>query len=163
MTLYICSLKRDTNQVIEADTYELLRFPFGSRESYDAHTMHQMAQPDGYQITDWDEDPRSGLIWPAQAGWATITGMVYWSDGSASKHIDRVVRDPLGFTTEFAEDTTATEYRHPFDGSSPYHKTHEMFVEPGVPIGIQARHNGPGPNKVYLAEFKLAIETDVAS
>lgn len=161
MTLYICSLKRATNQSIPPNTYELLRFPFGSAEPTDKHGMHQMAQSDGYQITDWDEDSRSGLIWPAQSGWGTITGMVYWSDGSATKYIDRIIRDPLGFTEE-PRDTTATEYRHPFDGSSPYHKTHEMFVEPGVPIGIEVRHNASTAQTVYLAEFKLAIETDVA-
>lgn len=163
MTLYICSLKRATNQPIPPGSgYELLRFPFGGAESLDKHGMHQMAQPDGYQIGSWDLDERSGLIWPAVPGWATVTGMIYWSDGSASKHTDRLVRDPLGFTTEYAMDTTATEYRHAFESNSPYHKTHQLQVEPGVPLGIQVRHNASVSQTVYLAEFKLAIETDVA-
>lgn len=162
MSLYICSLKRDPDQSIPPNTYELLRFPFGSAESLDKHGMHQMAQPDGYQIGSWDYDERSGLIWPKVAGWATITGMIYWRGGSATKFVDRVIRDPLGFTTTHPMDTTATEYRHPFDGSSPYHKTHQMAVEPGVPLGLQVRHNGDSDQAVYLAEFKVAIDTDVA-
>src|SRR3546814_1665762 len=49
--LYICSLKREPDQSIPADgQYHILRFPFGSAESSDAHGMHQMAQPDGFDI-----------------------------------------------------------------------------------------------------------------
>src|SRR3546814_11220891 len=103
--------------------------------------MHERAQPDGFDITGWDSDDCSGLIWPKVYGWATITGMIYWSDGSASKHYDTISRDPLGFT-DSPDDTTATEHRTAITGVSPYHKTHEMFVQPGTPIAIKVTHNG---------------------
>jgi cell wall assembly regulator SMI1 len=167
MSLYICSLIRDGavdgNQSIPADgEYHTIRFPFGSRESYDVHEMHQVAQPDSYTITSWDTDERSGLIWPAVAGWATITGMIYWSSGSYSELCDRVIRDPLGLSSnsENHANTTATEHRPPTAGLNPFHKTHQLFVEPGVPVATQVKTNVA--SSIYHAQFKLAIETNVA-
>lgn len=164
MSLYVCSLirdgARDGNQSIPADgEYHTLLFPFGSRESYDEHNMHQMAQPDGYTIKSWSTDERSGLIWPAVGGWGTVTGMIYWTDGSYSELCDRISRDPLGFTSD-PNNTTATEHRPVTGGVNPFHKTHELFVHPGTPLAIQVKTNSPA--EIYHAQFKLAIESDVA-
>lgn len=156
MTVYVCSLKVDAPQVIPADGgYHIVRFPFGSAEPYDAYGMHQMAQPDGYQITDWTTDDRSGLIWPAVDGWGSLTAMVYWESGGYTELRDRFVRDPLGLSSGY--DSTATEHRPPSPGMQCWHKSHELFVEVGMPLGLLVAHNDTVPRNVTLAEFKLAI------
>ncbi len=95
----VCSLKRDTPQTVPANSpYTVIRFPFGSAESSDRFTMHQANQPDGYVITDWDNDPRSGLIWPGVAGWGTLYAMIQWEAGNYDELRDQFVRDPLGLT-----------------------------------------------------------------
>lgn len=166
MALYICSLIMDSNrdgyQTVPADgQYHTIHFPFGSRESYDEHGMHNAAQPDGYQVdaSQWKLDERSGLIWPAMDGWGTITGMIYWEGGSYTELCDRVNRDPIGVTSD-PNNTTATEHRPVTPGLNPFHKTHEIFVHPGTPLAIQVKTNSTA--RLYHAQFKLAIETDVA-
>ncbi|MFE6305044.1 hypothetical protein [Nocardiopsis sp. NPDC057823] len=161
MATYVCSLIRDTPQLIPADGgYHIIRFPFGSSESYDAHTMHQVAQPDGYTIGAWDSDDRSGLIWPRVAGWATLTANIHWEAGGYSELRDRFVRDPLDLTT--GADSTATDHRPPSPGMQCFTKHHEIFVHPGTPVAFLAGHNDSVARKVVHAQFKLAVESDVA-
>lgn len=161
MSLYVCSLINNAPQVIPADgDYHLLRFPFGDEESYDAHAMHQVAQPDGHRVDDWPTDDRSGLIWPKLDGWATVTAMIYWKDGAYTQLRDRLVRDPMGLFD--APDSTCTEDRALTVGAQAFHKTHELFVHPGVPLGVEVKVSGPRPETVYHAQFKLAVESDVA-
>ena len=156
MSARICSLICPESQTIPADgKYHLLRFPFGGGESYDAWGMHQMQQPDGYTITDWRTDPRSGLIWPAADGWGSLTGVIYWASGNYTEVRDRFVRDPLNLTTGY--NSTATEDEEPTPGGQYLHKSHEMFVHPNVPIGLLVKHNASGPVDVTHAQFKLAI------
>lgn len=158
MPVQVCSLKVDTSQLIPADgKYHIVRFPFGVAESYDEHCMHQMAQPDGYRISDWRRDDRSGLIWPAVDGWGSLTAMVYWEAGDYTETRDRFVRDPLGLST--GPDSTATEDHRPTPGGQYLHKSHEMFVHPNVPLALMVRHNAPRAVAVTLAELKLAIHT----
>lgn len=158
MPVLVCSLKAETPQLIPADGgYHIVRFPFGSAESSDEHEMHQMAQPDGYQVTDWAADDRSGLIWPAVAGWGSLTALIYWEAGGYTELRDRFVRDPLNLATGY--DSTATEHRPPSPGMQCWHKSHEMFVDPGTPLALLVSHNDAVARKVTLAEFKLAIHT----
>lgn len=157
MTVHVCSLILNEPQTIPADgDYHIVRFPFGSGESYDAHGMHQMSTP-GYQITDWRTDDRSGLIWPAVSGWGSLTAMVYWESGNYSEVRDRFVRDPLNLSTGY--DSTATEDHAPTPGGQYRHKCHELFVNPETPLGFLVRHNASTPRRITHAQFKLAIHT----
>lgn len=159
MALYVCSLMTVAPQSVPPGSgYTLLRFPFGFNESYDKWNMHQGAQPDGFTVPSW-EHPRAGLIWPRVAGWATLTGMIYWDSGSYTDLRDRFSRDPLALTQE--PDTTATEDRALTGGTQAFHKTHQMFVRPGLPVGLEVKHNARSAQTVAFAEFKMAIETTV--
>jgi hypothetical protein len=152
MTVRICSLKVDTPQTVPTDGgYHLVRFPY-TAESYDPWGMHQPTQPDGGAVTSWSRDDRSGLIWPAVAGWGVLTSLIYWEAGDYDELRDRFVRDPLG---EY--DSTATEHRPPSPGIQCWHKTHEMFVSPDVPLALLVAHDATSARKLTLAEFKLAI------
>lgn len=160
MSLYVCSLKADSRQLIPAgDSYHIIRFPYAaSEESYDPHGMHATSQPDN--VTSAYPDARSGLIWPAVDGWGWLTAMVFWESGSASEYRARFVRDPLNLTTGF--NSTATTDEAPTPGGQYRHYCHEMFVHPGTPIALMVRHSSSRALSVTLAELKLAIETDVA-
>ena len=93
----VCSLKRDTPQTVPANSpYTVIRFPFGSAESSDRFTMHQVNQPDGYVITNLDNDPRSGLIWPSVAGWGTLYAMIQWEAGGYDELRDHYRASLLG-------------------------------------------------------------------
>ncbi|HEY9370448.1 hypothetical protein [Streptomyces sp.] len=154
MTVRVCSLKTDTPQVIPADgKYHVVRFPFV--ESYDAHHMHDPAQPDGRQVKGWQRDDRAGLIWPAADGWGSLSAMIYWEDGGYTELRDRFVRDPLGLST--GADSTATEHRPRSPGQQFFHKSHELFVHPGTPIALLVAHNDSRARRITLAELKLAI------
>jgi hypothetical protein len=147
----VVSLKVDVAQSIPDDGgYHIVRFPTVG-ESYDPWGMHDPAQPDGSLVTNWKTDDRSGLIWPSVAGWGTLTALLYWEAGDYSELRDRFVRDPLG-----AYDSTATEHRPPSPGIQCFHKSHEMFVRPDVPVALLAAVNA-GSCRLTLAEFKLAI------
>lgn len=161
MSLYVCSLKVESPQAVPAgDSYYLVRFPYAAaQESYDGHGMHATVQPDG--VVSAFPDKRSGLIWPAVSGWGSLTGMVFWEAASASEYRARFVRDPLSLTTGL--DSTATVDDPPTPGGQYKHYCHEMFVSTGTPIGLMVRHSGSGPVDITLAEFKLAVETNVAS
>lgn len=155
---YVCSLIRTGPQEIPADrAYHVLRFPFGSAESYDAHGMHQVAQPDGYSVSAWDADDRSGLIWPAVSGWADLTANIHWEPGAYTELRDRFVRDPLGLAG--AADSTGTDHRPPSPGMQCFTKRHSIWVHPGTPLGLLVYHSAPTPVRVTHAQFKLAIHT----
>lgn len=161
MTLHICSLKVEDPQTVPvlSSDYYLIRFPYGSAESWDPENMHPAAQPTG--TTSSYPDPRSGLIWPSVSGWGWLTAMVFWDTGSASEYRARFVRDPLNLTTGF--DSTATVDDSPTPGGQYRHYQHEIFVHPNTPIALMVRHSASSPVKVTLAEFKLAIEDNVAN
>ena len=157
MGIQVCSLKNSQAQTIPpGDDYTVVRFPFDAAgESYDRYGMHQPDQPDDVQATY--ADPRSGLIWPSGDGWGSLTAMLHWEDGSYTETRDRFVRDPLGlFGTP---DSTATEDHAATSGGNYHHKSHEMFVHPGTPVGLLVRHNSARPLRLTFAEFKLAIHS----
>jgi hypothetical protein len=152
----VCSLKRDINQLIPpGSVYTIVRFPFGSTESYDAYGMHQTAQPDGYTITNWDTDDRSGLIWPSVSGWGHLYAMIQWEAGDYTELCDQYVRDPLGLNSP--ADTTATDHRPPSSGIQAFTKSHGIFVHPSTPLALRVAHNDTVARNVTLAEFKLVI------
>ena len=166
MTVYVCSLILDGQQSIPADgSYHIVRFsPDVSGESYDAHGMHQQTQPDGYQVTDWQTDDRSGLIWPAVDGWGVLTANVHWEAGNYTELRDRFVRDPLNLTGQYppvgnspAGNSTGTDHRPPSPGMQCFTKHHEFFVHPGMPLAFLVAHNASSPRKITHAQFKLAI------
>ncbi|MGF0163043.1 hypothetical protein ACQRET_03235 [Streptomyces koyangensis] len=154
----VCSLKRDTPQVIPSGGYHIVRFPFGVLESYDRWEMHQVQQPDGYTITSWDTDQRSGLIWPTTTGWGELHAMVQWESGDYVELRDQYVRDPLSLGSPTPVDTTATEHRPPSIGMQCWVKGgHGIFVRPDTPLALRVAHDAPNPTAVVLAEFKLVI------
>jgi len=151
----ICSLIVTEPQVIPPGGYRVVRFPFGTAESYDALGMHQVVQPDGYTIRDWRTDNRAGLIWPSADGWGSLTAMIQWEAGGYSELRDRFVRDPLGLST--GADSTATDHRPRSPGVQCFTKHHEIFVHPGTPLALMVSHNNSASTRLVLAEFKLAI------
>ncbi|MFF0139656.1 hypothetical protein ACFYRN_24785 [Streptomyces sp. NPDC005227] len=156
MTVQICSLIVSEPQSIPADgQYHVVRFPFGSGESSDDLDMHQMAQPDGYTITDWHHDDRSGLIWPSVEGWGSLNALMYWDDGSYSEIRSRFVRDPLNLATGF--DSTCTEDAPATPGGQYRAKHWEIFVHPGTPLALMVKHDAGRAVNLAFAEFKLAI------
>lgn len=156
MSVHVCSLiTAEPQSVPGGGGYHVVNFPFGGGESFDEHGMHQMVQPDGYQISDWRADERSGLIWPSVAGWGVLTGIVYWEDGQYGELRDRFERDPLNITT--GPDTTATDHRARTPGVQCFTKMHQMFVHPQTPIAFKVGHTSTRAERIYLAEFKLAI------
>lgn len=162
MPLHVCSLIRNADQTIPADgAYHVVRFPFGESESYDPWHMHPMEQPDGYAITGWEVDDRSGLIWPTVSGWATLTANIHWESGDYDELRDQFVRDPIGLTDD-PDDTTATDHRPPSPGMQCFTKPHEIFVHPGTPVALRVAHTDSVARKVVHAQFKMSIETDVA-
>ncbi|MDG9709487.1 hypothetical protein [Streptomyces sp. DH10] len=157
----VCSLKVDTPQLIApGTTYKIVRFPFGAAEPTDRFGMHQAAQPDGYVVSDWAADDRSGLIWPSKAGWGHLHAMIQWEaasgTGGYTELRDQYVRDPLGLTPN-PNDTTATEHRTPTPGGQFYVKNHGLFVDPGTPVALRVTHNDTNSRLLTLAEFKLVI------
>ncbi|MFM9594069.1 hypothetical protein ACKI16_24035 [Streptomyces scabiei] len=154
----VCSLKRDTPQLIPPGAYTILRFPFGVAESCDRWQMHQVVQPDGYTVTEWDADPRSGLIWPDRAGWGELHGMVQWESGDYVELRDQYIRDPLSLGSPTPADSTATEHRPPSIGMQCLVKgSHGIFVRPDTPLAVRVAHDASKPRAVVLAEFKLVI------
>ncbi|WP_031111521.1 hypothetical protein [Streptomyces sp. NRRL S-146] len=157
----VCSLKVDTPRLISPGTaYTIVRFPFGVAESTDRFEMHQAVQPDGYVVSDWATDDRSGLIWPSKAGWGHLHAMIQWEPASGAAGYtelrDQYVRDPLGLTPN-PNDTTATEHRTPTPGGQYFVKNHGVFVAPGTPVALRVTHNDAVPRLLTLAEFKLVI------
>ncbi|MFK0063328.1 hypothetical protein ACIQTN_29385 [Streptomyces werraensis] len=154
-------MKVDTPQLIApGTTYRVVRFPFGAAESTDRFEMHQVVQPDGYVVSDWATDDRSGLIWPSRPGWGTLYGLLQWEGASASGGYtelrDQFVRDPLGLTPT-PNDTTATEHRTPTPGGQFFAKHWGLFVNPATPLALRVTHNDASPRLLTLAEFKLVI------
>lgn len=154
--VHVVSLKVDAPQTIPNDgSYHVVRFPY-TDPPYDAWSMHQPVQPDGRAVTSWARDDRSGLIWPTVAGWGTLTSLIQWEAGDYLELRDRYVRDPLG-VTETGYDSTATEHRPPSPGIQCWHKTHQLFVRPDVPLALLVAHDASTAKRLILAELKLAI------
>lgn len=164
--LHICSLIRSTNQLIPAgSSYTLVRFPFGSAESYDEFEMHQLVQPDGYVINGagWDSDDRSALIWPSRHGWGTLSALIQWeaptgTSGAVAEYREGYVRDPLGLG-EDPNNTTGTAHAAASPGANFFRANWPIFVHPDVPLAVRVGHSGSGPLNLTLAEFKLSIAT----
>lgn len=164
MGSHVCSLIRTADQLIPGGSgYHLVRFPFGSEESYDAFEMHQLVQPDGYVISGsgWDSDDRSALIWPSKDGWGTFSAMIQWeaptgTSGAVGEYRDGFVRDPLGLGSK-PYDTTGTAHTAASPGANFFRASWPIFVHPGVPVALRVGHSGSGPLKLTLAEFKLDI------
>lgn len=161
MPLLVCSLymhQAETGgQLIDAaDGYELVRFPYGAAENADPCGMHQPEQPDG-TVAEFPDD-RSGLIWPAADGWATVEANLHWESGSYTQLRDRFVRDPLGLTAA-GYDSTGTDHRPPSPGMQCFTKSHVMYVRQGQPIALMAAQDDAEPRRLVHAQFKVAIHT----
>jgi hypothetical protein len=169
MSLAICSLKweaaRSGPQKIsyDSDGYHLVRFPYAAgEESYDPWKMHD---PDhGGDKASAFPDRRSGLIWPSHDGWGVLSALVFWDAAAEpTEYRARFVRDPLGSSTGY--DSTATTDGAATRGGQYRSYMWQMFVHPGTPLGLKVSARGAGDKKLgtplILAEFKLAIHTDV--
>lgn len=169
MGIAVCSLKWDeatapTQKIThDADGYHLVRFPYTSDgESYDPWRMHEPAN--GGSTASKYPDARSGLIWPSHTGWGVVSALVFWAPSStALEYRARFVRDPLKTSTGY--DATATSDSTPTRGGQYRSYMWQMFVQRGTPIGLKVAARGAGDAKIVvpltLAEFKLAIHTDV--
>ena len=164
MSVVVSSLKWDAARsgaqkiTYDKDGYHLVRFPYAAaEESYDPWKMHDPAGGPGYP------DAHSGLIRPSHEGWATLSALVFWAaDDRPTEYRARFVRDPLGESTGY--DSTATTDFPPTGGGQYRTYTWQMFVHPGTPVGlkISARASDrPVAVPLALAEFKMAIQTDV--
>ncbi|MFD9442175.1 hypothetical protein [Streptomyces sp. NPDC060001] len=169
MSIVVCSLKWDASVLktrkptYDSDGYHLVRFPYGSSgESYDPWKMHDPFH--GGSVASKFPDARSGLIWPSHEGWGVVSALVFWeADERAEEYRARFVRDPLNLSTGY--DSTATTDIAPTRGGQYRSYMWQMFVTPGVPLGFKVSARGSRDTKVAtpmtLAEFKLAIHTDV--
>ncbi|WP_419993262.1 hypothetical protein [Streptomyces boninensis] len=166
MPLAICSLKWDEETDITQkvqygdDGYHLVRFPYGAAESLDDWGMHNVGNGGGGHSAF--PDARSGLIWPSHDGWGVVSALVFWAkDDEPSEYRLRFVRDPLGD----APDSTATSDFTRTGGGQFRAHTWQLMVHPDVPLGLKITARGTGdkkiPTPIVLAEFKLAIHTDV--
>lgn len=158
----VCSLKVDVPQLIPpGTTYRIVRFPFGAAEPSDRFGMHQAVQPDGYVVTDYATDDRSGLIWPSKSGWGHLYALLQWEAASATGGYtelrDQYVRDPLSLGSPTPNDTTATDHRAPSIGQNFFTKSHGIFVNPDTPVAVRVTHNDTNPRLLNIAEFKLVI------
>ncbi|NUV75407.1 hypothetical protein [Streptomyces fungicidicus] len=163
MGVAVCSLKWEAARtgsqriVYDSDGYHLVRFPYEeSEESYDPWGMHDPGK--AYP------DPESGLIVPSHDGWGTVSALVFWApDSRPVEYRARFVRDPLGSSTGY--DSTATTDSAPTGGNQFRTYMWQMFVRKDTPLGLKvtARALGdvPVPAALTLAEFKLAVQTDV--
>ncbi|MPY61171.1 hypothetical protein [Streptomyces spongiae] len=172
MSVVVSSLKWDAAQsgaqkiTYDKDGYHLVRFPFdGKGESYDPWKMHDPAhggtKPSAYP------DQRSGLIWPSHDGWGVVSAMVFWeADPRAIEYRARFVRDPLNSTKD-GYDSTATNDSTITRGGQFRTYLWQMFVHKGTPLGLKVSARGLKDARIKtaitLAEFKLAIHTDVAT
>lgn len=159
MATMFCSLIRHADQIVPPGVYTIVRFPFGTQESWDVQNMHQVMQPDGYQITQWDVDPRSGLIWPRVRGHAQLYATMQWEAGNYTECRHQFIRDPLNLST--GPDTTGTEHRTPGPGMQCFTTSWMGLVNPGTPIAYRVAHNASTPRKLVHAQFKMAIDTDL--
>lgn len=158
MTVYVCSLITNAEQSIPAGGgYHVVRFPFGTAESYDEHGMHQVQQPDGGVVSDWSKEDRAGLIWPSAGGWGSLTANIHWEPGGYRELRDRFVRDPLGLST--GADSTGTDHRPPSPGMQCFTKHHEIFVHPETPLALLVGHTDSRARRIVHAQFKLAVHT----
>ncbi|MEU1382254.1 hypothetical protein [Streptomyces albidoflavus] len=163
MGVAVCSLKWEAARtgsqriVYDSDGYHLVRFPYEeSEESYDPWGMHDPGK--AYP------DPESGLIVPSHDGWGTVSALVFWApDSRPVEYRARFVRDPLGSSTGY--DSTATTDSAPTGGNQFRTYMWQMFVRKDTPLGLKvtARASGDVPvlAALTLAEFKLAVQTDV--
>lgn len=155
MTAPIVSLKTNTVQAISPDRWTVVRFPY-TQESHDPLGMHDRPDPLGYDVRDWQRDDRSGLIWPARDGWATLHALVQWEPGDYRELRDQFIRDPLNLAD--GADTTATDHRPPSPGMQCFTKTWSMFVRAGTPLALRVAQDDTRPRTLTLAEFKLSIQ-----
>ncbi|MER5945934.1 hypothetical protein ABT127_07715 [Streptomyces sp. NPDC001904] len=167
MALAISSLKfeaaRSGTQKItyDSDGYHLVRFPYAAaEESYDPWNMHAPSAGGGSSTYP---DARSGLIWPSHDGWGTLSALVFWAaNDRATEYRARFVRDPLNLSTGY--DSTATTDIAATGGGQYRSYTWQMFVHPGTPVGLKVAARRGDTHlavRLALAEFKLAIETEV--
>ncbi|MFJ3228552.1 hypothetical protein ACIPJS_35070 [Streptomyces sp. NPDC086783] len=169
MSVVISSLKWDAARsgtqriTYDQDGYHLVRFPYETtEESYDPWKMHDPAN--GGPGESVYPDARSGLIWPSHDGWGMLSAMVFWeADTRALEYRARFVRDPLNASTGY--DSTATNDTMLTRGGQFRTYLWQMFVTPGTPVGLKISARGAGDariaTRITLAEFKLAIHTDV--
>lgn len=154
MTVRFCSLgfkpAAGQEQVIPADGYNLLRFPYGAQENADPWDMHSRVH--GGRVVTY-ADPESGLIVPQRAGVGCLELDVIWTDTDYAELRDVFVRDPLGPTP----DPTGYDHRARTAGENCFTKQHWLIVRPGVPLGVQVAHDGTVPARVRMAQFKLTI------
>lgn len=149
-----CSLKFDTDQdqMIAPGDYQIVRFPFHPIESSDVYDLHPVIQPDtGQSVTL--SSPRSGLIWPSHARWATLWGLLYWADGPYTEVRSRFTRDPLNLSSGY--DSTATEDHNDTPGGQYRTKAWAAKVYPDTPWALMVRHNADVAVKLDFAEFKM--------
>lgn len=162
MSVYVCSLLTNTSQSIPSSAaYTSVKFEHNT-ESSDLWDMHPLTQPDGG--TSSNGAARSALIWPTVAGWATLEGYVVW-DYNANWAVDRetrsqFIRDPLNLTTGADSTVTADHAKTP--GGQYVTRYHGLFAVVNTPLAFQIKQESGYTSTISHAQFKVAIESDVA-
>lgn len=158
--LYICGLLTNEPQLIPNDNaWHIVRFPFeksADAEQSDEWFMHEANRRRGYvkfRVVDWQNDDRSGLIFPAIQGYGRMNSMVHWDSAITSR--SQFARDPLGYTTGL--DTTRTiDHSGKFTGNN-----WEIMVRPRQPLALRVKNTSPAPATIVHAQFKLIIDTEI--
>lgn len=153
MTWYYSSLAVSTNQSIPPKKWTTVRFPYDT-ESTDVWNMHRAQQGD---VLSRFPDARSALIWPHVSGLGLVEASFELESGAYTDVRSMFVRDPLG-----TADTTANEHHTPSTGGQYYNRVHMLMVSRTVPLAFMIYHNAPGPVETMYAQFKLAVDPDVA-
>jgi hypothetical protein len=152
--VHVVSLQVLDDQEVAPWTWHTVRFSYDSLESYDSWNMHNPAHPsftDG-PVTDWFNDPRSGLIFPSKRGWGVLEAEYAWRDGDYTELRHQFVRDPFR-----APDATGLRH-HPRSVGVQYFGAHwGIFVKPETPIAFQVYHNSSEPLDLADAQLKLTI------
>lgn len=155
MSWHYCSLAVSTNQSIPSKKWTTVRFPYDT-ESTDVWDMHRAQQPTGGPASRFP-DARSALIWPHVSGLGIVEAYFELEPGAYTEVRSMFVRDPLGVSN-----TTADEHHAPTPGGQYYNRLHMLMVSSAVPLAFMVYHNAPDPVETMYAQFKLAVDPDVA-
>lgn len=150
---HVVSLQFLEDQEVPPYQWWTVRFPFDSLESYDLWNMHNPGHPAlDTPITDWFNDPRSGLVYPSKRGWGEFHAEYAWRAGTYKELRHQFVRDPFG-----APNATGLRHHPPSPGVQYFGAHWGFFVAPHTPVAFQVYHDQPTPLDLADAQLKLVI------
>jgi hypothetical protein len=150
MKKFYCSLETKTPQLIQPNTWTVLKFEI------------ENADDDRWHVTTDISKKESGLIIPSflpgGKDIGTLWSMVQWepsdSEPGAGQTIQQFCRDPFGEV-----DSTGTDDKVSTPGKDFSVNCWIGYFRDGQPLSLRVCHNDPTPRRVLLAEFKSLIIT----